>query len=383
MWAWHNTFRDMAYAHKRKVVHLTSAHPASDTRIAYRECRSLAEAGYDVVLIAAGEGPGLPPGVRLRSVPLPKNRFERMTRTTRDVFRAALDERADVYHFHDPELMFVGLALRARGAQVIFDVHEDIPRDIADKVWIPVPLRGPLSLAAGLFLRTIQAGYSAIVTATPAIARGFRHKHTVIVANYPRLDELPTSAAAAFATRPRAAVYLGAITELRCIEEMVRAMSSPALAPGIRLTLAGIFEDEQLERRTRAMPGWQNVDYLGFCRRADVASVFSKARVGLLLFRPAANHEEAMPTKLFEYLGAGLPVIISDTMRCSAIVRDNDCGIVVKPHDIEGIARAISFLIDNPVAAQSMGERGRRIVMERYQWSSEADKLTKLYEAIA
>ncbi|MFN2448966.1 MAG: glycosyltransferase family 4 protein [Candidatus Baltobacteraceae bacterium] len=368
---------------KRKVAHLTSVHPASDTRIAYRECRSLAEAGYEVVLIAAGEAPALPPGVRLRSVPAPANRFERMTRTIWNVYRAALDERADVYHFHDPELMGVGLALRARGAQVVFDVHEDIPRDIVDKPWIPNVLRAPLSMCSAVVLRLMHRWYSGIVAATPAIARRFPHRRTVVVANYPRLDELPAASASSFENRPRAAIYLGAITELRCIEEMLAALCSRAIAQNIHLRLAGRFESDRLEQRVRAMPGWTKVEYLGFCRRADVARAFEGARVGLLLFRPAANHEEAMPTKLFEYLGAGLPVVISDTMRCSDIVRDHECGIVVKPNDVDAIARAMTFLVENPVAAQAMGERGRRVVMERYQWSSEASKLKQLYADIA
>jgi len=368
---------------KRKVAHLTSVHPASDTRIAYRECASLAEAGYDVVLVAAGEGPAMPPGVRLHSVPLPRNRIERMTQTIWHVYRAALEERADIYHFHDPELMGVGLALRARGAHVVFDVHEDIPQDIVDKPWIPASLRKPLSVTSALVLRTMHRWYSAIVTATPAIARRFPHRRTVVVANYPRIDELPSSDGADFASRPRAAIYLGAITELRCIEEMMQAMASPVLGPGTSLRLAGHFESPAPEARVRAMPGWKRTEFLGFCRRADVAAAFSGARLGLLLFRPAANHEEAMPTKLFEYLGAGLPVVISDTMRCSQIVRDYDCGIVVKPSDVEGIARAIGYLIENPAIAQAMGERGRAIVTERYQWTSEAKKLKQLYAEIA
>lgn len=362
---------------------MTSVHPAWDTRIAFRECASLADAGYEVVLIAPGKADDLPRGVRLHSVPLPSNRFERMTATVWNVYRAAIQERADVYHFHDPELMGIGLALRAHGSHVVFDVHEDIPQDIADKPWIAPAARRPVAALSALALRAFNSWYSAIVTATPAIARRFPHRHTVVVANYPRIEELPSSGTIEFDSRSRSVVYLGAITELRCIDEMVNAMESPLLPPGVRLTLAGHFESEQLEQRVRALPGWRKVDYEGFARRADVARIFAGVRAGLLLFRAAANHEEAMPTKLFEYLGAGLPVIISDTLRCSDIVHQNDCGLVVDPTDRDAVARAIGFLVDNPAIAQQMGARGRRIVTERYQWNSEAKKLTKLYAEIA
>ena len=367
----------------RKVAHLTSVHHPSDTRIAYRECYSLASAGYDVVLIATGDAPPLPDGVRYVGVPRPRNRFERMTRTVWNVYRAARRERADVYHFHDPELMGVGLALRMRGARVVFDVHEDIPSDIADKPWIARPLRRPLSVLSQVVLQSFHRGYSAIVAATPAIARRFPHKHMAVVCNYPRLDELPASGAGRFEERPRAVAYLGGITQLRCIEEIVQSLDAPELSADVKLLLAGRFDSETLEARVRSMPGFRRVTFVGHCPRSQVASFLGNARAGLLLFRPAANHEEAMPTKLFEYLGGGLPVIISDTLQCSSLVRDNECGLVVNPSDPHALARAISFIIDNPRIAQEMGERGRRLVAERYQWTTEANKLTNLYAEIA
>jgi glycosyltransferase involved in cell wall biosynthesis len=89
-----------------------------------------------------------------------------------------------------------------------------------------------------------------------------------------------------------------------------------------------------------------------------------------------------MPTKLYEYMGAGLPVIVSDFLRCSAIVREFDCGLVVDPFDVHAIARSITFLIEHPAEAQAMGERGRLLVNERYQWTNEAKKLTSLYAKI-
>lgn len=373
----------MQKAIKQKVAHLTSVHVPTDTRIAYRECASLAEAGYDVVLIAPGRAPQLPAGVRFRGVPAPRNRVERMTRTILSVYLAARDERADIYHFHDPELMGVGLLLRASGARVVFDVHEDIPHDIVDKVWIPAPLRSPLAGTSALVLRALHRWYSAVVAATPAIARRFRHRHTVVVCNYPRIEELPSGGDADFTHRPRSVVYLGSITELRCIDELMAAIDSPAFAEDMRLVLAGTFEDGDLERRAKSNRAWKCVDFRGFCPRSEVAAVLGSARAGMLLFRRAANHEEALPTKLFEYLGAGLPVIISDTLQCSELVSTHGCGIVVDPSDIDAIACAMNFLINNPGTAQAMGERGRRLVMEQYQWKSEANKLTKLYAEIA
>jgi glycosyltransferase involved in cell wall biosynthesis len=312
---------------------------------------------------------------------MPRNRFERMTYTVWNVFLAALRERADVYHFHDPELAGVGLALRMRGARVVFDVHEDIPKDVVDKPWIAPALRKPLSYLSAAVLRVLQRGFSGIVTATPSIAHAFIRERTVVVNNYPRLDEFRLTLSNGTAREP-VALYLGSITKQRCIEEMVRAMATGD-AGQARLLLAGTFEDEQLEQSVRSLPGWERVEYFGQCSRAEVGRLLSRARVGLLLFHAAANVDDCMPNKLFEYMAAGLPVIIANTMNCKRIVLENGCGVVVDPRDPEAIAAAIRHLTENVELARAMGERGRRLVLEQYQWSSEAEKLKQLYAQIA
>ncbi|HKU66466.1 MAG TPA: glycosyltransferase family 4 protein [Candidatus Baltobacteraceae bacterium] len=365
-----------------KVAHLTSVHRPSDTRIAHRECATLSDAGYDVVLIAPGSGRGVPRGVRFRGVDPPANRFDRVTRTMYRVYRVALAERADIYHFHDPELMLLGLMLRMRGKEVIFDVHEDIPRDILDKPWIPRVLRRPTSIAAKAVLRVLQRGYSGIVAATPAIAEHYSHPRKVVVANYPCVEELAGKAQRPIAEREKCVVYVGEITALRGAAEMVNGAG--ALRGAVRLLLVGPFEDPAVRERVRKLPGWKYVDYLGPRHRSDLPDLLSTARAGLLLMLPAENHYDALPTKVFEYMAAGLPVIVSDAVPLSAnIVREHQCGLVVDPRDEEAVANAIRFMMEHPDEAQAMGERGRAAALRQYQWESEGTKLTQLYAQIA
>src|SRR6185436_13917191 len=128
-----------------KVCVMTSAHPVYDARIFHKQCRSLASAGYQVTLIAPGAERGTRDGVQLEPVPLRKNRFTRMLLGPLAVCRKAFQENADLYHFHDPELIPAGLVLRATGKRVIYDIHEDLPRTISYKPYIPTMLQGVVS----------------------------------------------------------------------------------------------------------------------------------------------------------------------------------------------------------------------------------------------
>jgi len=374
----------MSQSRGTKVVHLTSVHGATDTRILHKECTTLAGCGYDVVLVAPGNQRAPAEGVRHHAVPLPNNRIDRLTRTVWHVFRAAVAERADVYHFHDPELILVGLALRLRGARVVFDVHEDIGLDIQTKPWIPARSRALVSRGARAILRVAQGCFSAIVPATPSIAASFSHRRTVVVRNYPRLDELADGdGGPPHALRPNAAIYLGAITRVRGLEQMLEAIASPAMPPGASLLLAGDFEDAATRERAARLPGWERTVALGHLRRDQVAATFASARIGLLVLQPYESFEESLPTKLFEYMGAGLPVVASKFLRCRELIERYDCGVAVDPRDPDEIAEAMRRLFASPAAAAAMGARGRQAVRARYQWEPEGKRLIALYAAIA
>jgi glycosyltransferase involved in cell wall biosynthesis len=368
-------------AGRSKVVHLTSVHGASDPRITDKECATLAQEGYEVVVIAPGPQHRLPASIRHREVRAPRSRLERFFRTILEVYRAAIDERGDVYHFHDPELIGVGIALRLRGARVVFDVHEDLALDVHSKAWIHRAARAGVGAFATLVLRCAQRCFSAIVPATPSIADAFSHRRTVVVRNYPRLERLRLNGAARpFEQRPMTALYLGSITLARGVEQMVRAMSDARMPSQARLLLAGDFEDDALRAWVAALPGWKRVHAPGRIGEDRIGPALASARAGLVTLLPIPSFERSLPTKLFEYMAAGTPVIASKFLLVAReIIEEHACGILVDPRDSDEIADALIAIFSRVTEAEAMGRRGQAAVRGRYEWASEARQLVALY----
>jgi glycosyltransferase involved in cell wall biosynthesis len=303
-----------------------------------------------------------------------------MTMTSLRMLRAALATRAEICHFHDPELIPVGLALRAAGRRVIYDVHEDVPRQILYKPYLPKPARRVVGAGVGLLEGAGRRAFDGIVAATPRIATRFAADTTAVVQNFPLLSELSGELGPPYAERERHVVYIGRVTPEIGAREMVRAAAAVA-TPGARFTIAGPIArslEAELAEATSTLPietpGWQD--------RNRVAELLGSARVGLVLFHPVGNYVEAYPTKMFEYMAAGLPVVASDFPLWRTIVDEAGCGLLVDPLDPAQIAAAIDRLLADPDEARAMGERGREAVMTRFNWGTEERKLLDLYARV-
>jgi glycosyltransferase involved in cell wall biosynthesis len=367
-----------------KSIHMTSVHPAFDTRIYHKQCRTLADEGYEVVLIAQHNADEEREGIRIKAVSTPRSRLGRVFGTSCAVLVKAFNEGTTaVYHFHDPELIPGGLFLRLLGRKVIYDVHENVPKQISGKGWIPRDLRAVVGWGVGLLERLGARLFSGVVAATPAIACRFPSAKTVLVQNTPILGELQVSNPTPYVERPPWVAYVGGITPTRGIREMVSAFYRLPESFGTRLRLAGSFMPESLKHDVQAIPGWDRVDYMGWQSREQVASLLDVARIGLVVLHPLPNYVEAQPVKLFEYMSAGIPVIASDFPLWRKIIDEAGCGLLVDPLDPEAIAEAIQYLIVHPVEAQEMGERGQKTVLEKYNWGMEAERLLSLYRRMA
>jgi glycosyltransferase involved in cell wall biosynthesis len=362
----------------KKVCLLSSVRPATEHRMLSKEGASLVRAGYRVSIVAPHPHDEVLSGIVIKAVPKFTSRFVRMVRTTWSVYREALHQCADVYHFHDTGLIPVGWLLKLHGKYVLYDVREDTPASIHDTYWIPRWAQPGVAWAVDIAEKLSGRMLDGIVAATPHIGQRFPHSKTAVVQNFPLLDEA-FPASRPYLERPPLVLYIGSINPLRGVLELVEAIG---LLPEIlqaRLAIGGEFEPSALEQEARQKPGWKRTEYAGWQDRRGLLDLLSRARVGVVPFLPAHDHMDAQPIKLFEYMIAGLPIVASNLPRLREIVTEVQCGILVDPSQPKAIAEALQWLLEHPTEAQAMGNRGRQAILQTYNWNSQAQLLLDLY----
>ena len=363
-----------------RVAHLTSVHPRTDTRVFLKECRSLVQAGFEVFLIVAdGRGSETREGVQIVDVgPRSGGRAGRALVTAGRVFAAARRLKADIYHFHDPELLPWGVLLRCSGGKVVYDAHEHLSDDVHAKRYLPVALRPAVSLIAGSCELLAVRALSAVVAATPYILERFRRRPalTAGVYNFPLAEELlrPRS----WGARDAQACFVGGIGYDRGIRELALA----ATMCRSRIVVAGPLWDGLTPQSVLAIPGWDRISYRGVLGRAEVADLMGASRVGIVTFLPNVGHVNALPNKLFEYMSAGIAVVASDFPHWRDIVSARGCGLCVNPRDPAAIAAAVDRLAEDETFGAACGRNGAEAVAREYNWNTQAAKLVDLYRRL-
>jgi glycosyltransferase involved in cell wall biosynthesis len=287
--------------------------------------------------------------------------------------------RPDLVHLHDPELLPIGVKLAKKGIRVIYDAHEDVPRQNLTRHYIPRRIRPAISSIIEFYENRAVKKFYGVVTATPHIEQRFSNQdlRTVNVSNYPIPTELAPFEGAA--SRKKRVCFIGTISRIRGLLQVVQALH---IVPDTRLTLCGNFSDEGIKRVLSAEPGWAQVDHLGHVDRTTVRRIMAESSAGIVTFLPVPNHINAQPNKLFEYMSAELPVIASDFPLWRKIIDGAGCGLCVNPDSPEQIAAAIRSLLDSPDKAWTMGRAGRQAVLGKYNWPNEAKKLVDFYKAL-
>lgn len=351
-----------------------------EVRMFYKEARTLAAAGYEVVLIVQHDKCEVVDGIQIIPLPKPRNRFDRATRLCLKAFIYALRQRADLFHLHSPELIPIGLFLKLIRKTVIYDAHEAYSEKIMSKPYIKPLWRPLISKVFSFFERISSKYFNHIIAADRFVAKQFKNRNVTVVANYPELsmtkkvtaNKLPLSQ-----KEVTIVIYAGGLTKERGLFQMVKAMEYLSDLD-VELHLLGRFEnaaDEQIVCKI------EKVKYLGFLPLDKVYSHLMVSHIGLVLLQPVPAYLYAgeNTTKLFEYMANGLAIVASDFSNLKQIVEGNNCGICVDPTSLKDIASAIRLLHRNPQMITEMGEKGRQAVKIEYNWEKESSKLLEVY----
>lgn len=362
---------------KKRICHITSVHPRYDVRIFLKECISLAKE-YEVHLIVAdGKGNEFIDGVNIHDCGLLGSRKRRILIASKVLYNKAKMIDAEIYHFHDPELIPLGVRLKKTGKKVIYDVHEDVSSDILTKKWIPGIFRKSISVAFNYYQKNAAKKLDYIITATPHIESQFKeYNRALAINNYPNIKE--DSKINYEDKTANKICYAGVISIRRGINEMIDAVKDLP----VEFDLAGSFYNEATYKDMISRPGWEKLRYHGMLNHLEAKELRMKSKIGLLLFHPGPNHTDSQPNKLFEYMEASLAIICSDFPLWRDVVEKNNCGICVDPFNVDAVKKAIGRLINDPELCKVMGTNGRNMVLNRYNWAVEEKKLFELYNNV-
>ncbi|MFA5386569.1 MAG: glycosyltransferase family 4 protein [Candidatus Paceibacterota bacterium] len=365
----------------KKICILTSVHSALDIRIFHKEAKTLANADYSVVLIAQHNKEEIISGIKIIPLSRPKNRFCRIFFLTKKVYGLALEQKADIYHFHDPEFLPWAVKLKRKtGAKIIYDVHENVPKQILSKYWIPNILKGFIALLVNVLEKFYARKMDRIIVATENISERFPREKTEVIRNFPDFSKINNILPIDYNKKLPIVLYQGGIVEIRGIRQIVAAAGT--LKEKIELWLIGSFSPANFRKEILTKKTEAYIKYKGYLPFEKMCRFLKRADIGLVLFLPEPNHIESLPNKIFEYMAAGIPVIASNFPLWKNIIEENKCGICVNPLEPKEIVKAIEYLIKYPEKAKEMGKNGKKAVLEKYNWENESRKLLKNYEKL-
>ena len=367
--------------HKKKVciIHKTST---LDPRSYYKEGRTLGNIGYDVCIIGLYARESSTDGIRVSGCYKPKGRFSRLFLTNfRIVFRA-LRESANVYHINDLDFVPWALFLKLlTGAKIIYDIHEAYPEYMLIKSYLPRHSRKIVSLLVDRMEQTTAKFFDAILPNDNYISKGFRHKRNITIFNFPTLDFFEKYNNIPWEDRKYDLFYHGSLPRyhVEAMMNIAERLNSEnvknlwGIVTNDKSTVVWAEEEIMRRRLSASMVFLPYTDYL------EVSKYLSNARIGIIPLPPYRKFMKNIPLKMFEFMGCGMAMVLSDLPPSRQFISGEDCAIAVTPDNYDEYAKAIIHLLNDPKKAVEMGSNGKRLVFERFNWNVEAEKLIRLY----
>lgn len=365
-----------------RICHLTVLNPARHTRILYKLACSQAGWGWSASIIGqdAAAAPYEAEGVRIVPLrPFGRLSLRRLLAPWR-ILLLALRERADVYTVHTPELLPVALLLRAlRRARLIYDMHEDYAATIRQALHYPAWLRRPLAALIRGLERLALPHLAAVCYAEACYVNvlGAPPERVLLLRNTFTWRAVQGQAQTVLPPQPYL-LYTGTIAREWGVLAALDLWESVCRLTPVHLCVAGFTHDagllDEIRRRVQASGLEEQFTLIGgasYVPYADILHLIRHCRAGIALYEPLPHLRDKIPTKFYEFLALGRPLIYPQSPVWARFGAEAGLG-AVWPQPVEALLHALDAWTPLP-------EEQRR---PRYAWESDAEALRALMERL-
>ena len=366
----------------QKIVHMTTVHHPFDPRIYHKECKSIKDAGFDLTYLAQKDPNTGETSEEIHQIPLPTydSKLKRMLFAPWKAYKVAKKLNADIYHFHDPELMFVARLLKNKRNIVVYDVHEDFVTSLIKKDYLNKFMKAVIRKSFRWIEKIITKPFKKVL-AEKYYEEIYPNGKWVL--NYPTVNENFMNQDRSGKPIEDKLIYTGNVDLERGAE--IHA-NLPNVHPTISMHFIGKCPSRFADRINEIAGANQDRIHITgvdqFVPKEEIERSYLDTNwlAGIALFPPTEHYLKKELTKFFEYMNAGLPIICSNFERWQEFIDQNQCGIAVDPYDEKEIYEAIEYLRNHPDEAKRMGQNGKKAVQEKLNWNTQANHLVELYD---
>lgn len=347
----------------------------------------MAEAGFDVTLLARTELTSPVSGVKLLGLSDPENKLVRRLVLPVQGLILILKHNIKVVHFHDPEIIPVAILLRLLGRVVIYDVHEYYSEIFSANVKTGWRKKAVKLISSVLVEKIPSKIFNRTVFPTASLKEAITDsKKAVVLYNMPADKIIAQATAEIGAAKRYDIVFVGAVSpfRLKVFLEIFQGLAS--IKPDVLILFVGTAQKSI---------DWlhANVDkdfidkHLVFSKRVPLEEVISLLQQSRLGFNYHPIDDErfrvAVPMKVYEYMLCGIPVVTSAFPELVAQFENGVNISLVESAEPEAYIKAILEFLDNPERASTLGLAGRDKVVETHNWRrSEFPKIVEMYKQL-
>ena len=416
---------------KAKVCMLTSGHSALDDRIFYKESRTLQQEGHEVTLLAPLDNEGfffdmggnrLPysreatlHGIRIIGFTKGKPSIPRVsavlqlvrlasigrlklgTEPLADLIDKGIQVSADVYHCHELWSLLAGIQIKGslekqgRKPKLIYDVHEFHPAsELSDAKNLWNRLYNRVLRKAIVHFEKEALKYVDYVITANQITRGYlltlsMRAQTEVIYNCPVLSIFQEPGSAKTHKNRITICHEGHLRFKRGIKQMTEVMKLLKAHYGNKvelLIIGDVYGEERkyLDEKLEEYDLHATIRCTGWLPYEEVGKAIPQGDIGIIFFEPTENNMLAGPPhKLFNYMRYGLPIVSVDLPETSRIIREAQCGLIVKDRSTHSLAEALSALIDDEDKRRWMGENAEKAAYNQYSWEQMEKRLLRVY----